>query len=600
MTVTAGALANVRARKAPDEVRPDLHTTRPTRRSTVVVMMVLVLAVFLLYWPTVHYQFVYDDFQIVVGNRSIRLPTSEWWRYFVPGQGGYRPLRNLTYAIDYQIGGMDPASFRRTNILLHAGGTLAAFGLASALGLGVTGAAVTAALFAVHPVQTESVTYVSGRRDVLCGVLYLAGMLCYVRFRRRGNARWLAGACVASLAALLAKEMAASLPLICLLYEWCYRRGHWGRRVVAVALVLLGAVVATLAIFYAGVIIRQARDMPWYGGGVEGNFATVARVWVHYFGVLVYPRTLIADYSGRYFPVSTGILERSVLASLAAIAAWIATAIRLRRRWPVVSFALLWLPLSLLPVSHVIPHGELLADHYLYIPAFGLCLLAGIFIEALAERRGAERFVAAALVAGMIGGLGWRTMTRQHDWADSLTFYTRLREDNQYSPRVYLGLGNEYVQLRQPRLAIMVFGQGLRLAPDSPWLHLNRGAALQQLGEYEAAKQDYQRAMELGLNTRPLQTNLGLLYAATGRYREARRALRAARRLRGASGEEASVYTNMALLLRGEGDLDRALRLLRRAQRLAPKNSGIALEIEKTERRRRQSGRAEQGGSTAP
>jgi Flp pilus assembly protein TadD len=597
----AGQFADARLRPASGYAadRAGERMVRP-RQWHAVAVLVITIGITLLYRPTLGYQFVFDDFHLVVANPEIRLAPSEWWRYFVPGEGGYRPVRNLSYAIDYRIGGLDPRTFRRTNILLHVGGALAAFGLATALGLNWVGAGVTAAFFAVHPIQIESVTYVSGRRDVLCGALFLAGVLCYVRFRQSGRYLWLAWASVASLAALLAKEMAVSLPLVYLLYEWCFGCGHRRRRTLAILTVLLGAVAAMLVLFYGGLILRHARDIPWHGGSIERNFAAVARVWVHYLGQLVYPKTLVADYSGRYFPIPRGMLDWPVLFSLAGIAAWIAIGIRLRQRQPVVSFAALWLPITLLPVSQVIPHGELLADHYLYIPAFGICLLAGVVSAALFAYGTAGRLVALTIITAALSGLAWRTVVRNRDWRDSIEFYTALVEQNPYSPRVYLGLGNEYVKARQPRLAAHVFAKGLQLAPDSPWLHLNRGAALQQIDEFAAAEREYERAGELGLNTRTLWTNRSVLYASTGRYREARSALRHARNLPGGRADP-SVYINTALLLRVEQKYDRALRLLRRAARLSPSNPAIQEEIQRTERLRRQSvGQRSDGLRRAP
>jgi Flp pilus assembly protein TadD len=552
------------------------------RWRTLAVCTALVLGVVALYRPTLHYQFVYDDFQRVVGYPRIQMPPAEWWRFFVPRQGGYRPLRNLSYAIDFQLGGLDPAAFRRTNIALHAAASLAAFGLALRLGAGWLGAATAAALFAVHPVQTESVTYVAGRRDVLCGALFLFGFLAYVSFRQSGRRAWLAAALVASVGALMAKEMAASLPLVCALWEWCRGGLRIGRRrAVALAMLLLvGAL--TVYFFYGSFMARQARVLPWINGTVDAHFATVGRVWVHYAALLAYPRTLIADYSGKYFLPSGGFLEWPALGATAAILAWVAAAAALRARQPRVAFAMLWIPVTLLPVSQIIPHGELIAEHYLYLPLFGACLLAGLGAERVAASGRAGRVLAVALAAVAVGALTARTIVRNRDWVDSLTFYTVLREQNPYSPRMYLGLGNEYVQLRQPRLAVHQFSLGLRLAPKSPWLFLNRGAARQQINEFERAEQDYKRALELGLSTRTLWSNLGLLYATTGRYPEARRALKRARAL-GRARDDASILTNMALLVRAEGNPKRALRLLRRAERLAPGSPGIRDEIQYTE-----------------
>ncbi len=566
----------------------------PARRwwrvGAVVALVGIVVA---LYWPTLHYAFVYDDFHLVVANPHVRAPASQWWSFFVPGHGAYRPLRTLSYAIDYRLGGFTPSAFRRTNILLHAGATLVVFALALELGIGWAGAAAAAALFAVHPVQTESVTYISGRRDVLCGLFFFASVAAYVRFRLTRRTRWVAAAIGAAAAAVLAKEMAATIPLVCAAYEWCgagrTRTAPEIDRPMAapgVRAIVIAALVATAAVlilaFYGHVIFEEARRLPWHGGSIEANFATVSRIWVHYWKLLVYPRTLVADYSGKYFPLSGSFLEPAAAASTLGIVVWIAVAVALRRRAAVASLAMLWLPITLLPVSHLVPHSELIAEHYLYIPAFGMCLLAGVVVAAAVRRSRLTALVATVAVVIAVGALARRTALRNRDWSDSLTFYTVLREQNRYSPRVYLGLGNEYVQIRQPRLAVAQFSQGLRFAPDSPWLYVNRAAAYQQIGEIGKAENDYRKAIALGLDTRVLWSNLGLLYASTHRYREARHALARARRLTFGRPDPA-ILTNMALLLEAEGNLDRAVRVLRRASRLDPHNGAIRTELARME-----------------
>lgn len=145
----------------------------------------------LVYGVSIGHQFVFDDTSLVVGNELVQLPLSRAHELFTSAAEGisYRPLRIFSYMVDYRIaGGLNPAVFHASNLVWHAITTIAVYALASLTVGSFTGALAAAALFAVHPLGSEAVVYVAGRRDLLCTLFVLLGLLCWCRLLARCSA----------------------------------------------------------------------------------------------------------------------------------------------------------------------------------------------------------------------------------------------------------------------------------------------------------------------------------------------------------------------------------------------------------------------------
>ncbi len=391
--------------------------------------LLLLVAVAATFANGVGNEFVYDDQLVIVDDPAVRMPLSA-------GFAGlhYRPLRTLSYRLDYALGGMDPRVFHLSNLAYHATTVLLVWMLLGALQASPGAALAGALVFAVHPVQVDAVTYAAGRRDVLCGLFYALGVLAYVRWRRGAGAGALVLAGVASVLAILAKEMAVTLPLVCLLIDrFAARRGEGvptrrsvargsSRLWVVVALGVVGAL--ALALTYGGHVMHIASKRPWHGGSALANFATVARVWVTYLQLVLWPGTLSADYSFDAFPVSTTPLDPRAIGSAMVLAALAAVGWRCWRHGNRVGLGLAWAAAALLPVSHVVPFRELLAEHYLYVPMMGGAIVVTGLVDGAKIRWPARRRLLAATIVVVVCALAGRTVVRNRDWRDRITLWT--------------------------------------------------------------------------------------------------------------------------------------------------------------------------------
>src|SRR2546427_452759 len=333
----------------------------------------LVAAVAIAFGNALQNEFVYDDRLLIVDNPAVRAPLTD-----LHALAFYRPLRTLSYRVDYAVGGLDPRIFHAMNLVYHAATTVLVSAVLTRVGASPVAATTGALLFAVHPVQTDSVTYASGRRDVLCGLFFTAGFLAYLRYRDSRRRSALVAALSCYVLAILAKEMAITLPIVCFLYDrFSMARAsapspmHDGRSEQLRPVQLQGAseratqqmrryrlfaAIAGVGVTWAvyGTFVRRVVAVTGgHGGSVGSNVATVLPVWARYLALVVWPARLSADYSYRAFPVSTGFLDARALGAALLLLALAAVARWRWRRGDLAGFGAAWWAVTLLPVSHL-------------------------------------------------------------------------------------------------------------------------------------------------------------------------------------------------------------------------------------------------------
>lgn len=371
------------------------------------------------YAPSLDGEFVWDDVILIRDNPALRTLEGAWAAatgdFFrqsgasLPASGYRRPLPTLLNAATLWLAGTSPLPFRLTNLALHLLAVALALLALVRLGLAPTPAVLGAGLFALHPVQTEAVAFISGRTDLLAAVFALASLLAYLHARRRGGYAAPAAGLVAFALAGLSKEVAWMLPAALLALERAGLVAPHGRRrrgllagyatVLALLLLprLLGAVPGVERLYF------PAERLPVV---VPNLAATYARL-------LVWPTELRALYDD--LPVArAGALTAIGAAVLVALAV-----AALQRGAPRLAAGAAWIGSFLLPVLHLVPIPTLAAERYLYLPALGLGLLLAATIEAARPRTVALGAAAAALV---VAGLG--TAVRAADWRDGVTLWS--------------------------------------------------------------------------------------------------------------------------------------------------------------------------------
>jgi tetratricopeptide (TPR) repeat protein len=489
--------------------------------------------------------------------------------------GYYRPLVTVSYLVDRSLYGLEPRSFHLTNLALHYGCTLLVYGLGVvAFALPQAAALGGALLFAVHPVHTESVAWISGRTDVLATAFMLAALLLHVVAQQAHRRRvvWRALSLAAFFMALLSKELAFAAPLLIAARELGHKRPREILRDVAPYLAVAVSYLV-LRFVVLGVSTNSPADV-----SLASYLATLPTAFFRYLGELVFPLPLSAYLQHPW--VKQPSLSALASAAGALALAWLAfRGFQGGARVPVVlgiSVVAALVPVSnLVSISGPPDMGFVMAERFLYLPSVYFCLAIGLAAVALSRLPGARVPVATAAVF-VLGGGAYATAQRGHDYRDDGTF---MRSALVHAPDAYLLNARlaafESLQGKHAS-AIELFERAIVLRKresgrEDAMLQADLGRALHRAGRDEEALAVLEPVIDSLASARVLGT-YGEALTALGRTDDAERALHRARAL---SDRTADPYLGLARVALARGDLAAAKEHHAAALELAPDNPAL-------------------------
>jgi Flp pilus assembly protein TadD len=396
---------------------------------------------------------------------------------------------------------------------------------------------IAAGLFVLHPVHTDSVTYISGRRDILFTLFYLAGFYCFLRYRQLREWRSIIAAFLMYLLSMGSKEMGVTLPLVFLAYDlvqnfsrdasapasgygkalFASLKKSLARAYVLYPLTFLGALAFSC---YKVFIKSPSLQSTYYGDSALVTFLTVARILAHYLKLMFFPVRLNADYSFNAFPLSTSLYEPSVAASLLLLLCMGYMTLRLLENHKLPAFGIAWFFITLLPVCHIIPHHELLAEHYLYLPSVGLCLAAAVIGDRLLAGSRHAAVLAVCFLA-MAALFSMRVADRNRDWSDSLTLYEKTVKTAPQCARAHSNLGEAYASRGRIDEAISQCRQALAIKPRYAEARYNLGFAYYKKGLLDEAIAEYKEAIAVEPRYPRAFNNLASAYLEKGETNKA-------------------------------------------------------------------------------
>lgn len=556
-------------------------------------VLAVVVVTGLIYANVFQNQFLFDDLQTIVelqqreGGQGALTDVLA----LLHGRPAYRPIRTASYAFDYALSGLDPWGYHLANTAYHALAAVAVYLIARGLFGGTPSALLAALLFAVHPVQTDAVTYMSGRRDILSGLFVLAGFYAFMRYRATGRLGYLATMLPLYLLAFFSKESGIILPVLCVAYDVLrhLRKGaagepvkpwsaSWAIPFTDICAAIAGAVSEARWLYLSGValgggfaayvllLVRGTWQQAYHGGSLWFTLLTMARVVRHYLTLMVWPLTLNADYSYNAFPVTTSSGDlQAWLAVLLLAVLWYGILATARIR-PIAAFGGAWFFLALLPVSQIVPHHEMMAEHFLYVPIVGFALaVAGLLDPYLSDVYRRRTLYPVCLI--VLALLSVRTVWRNADWRDQLTLWGKTVEVAPESARARNNLAGAYLQLHQLTAAEEQLKAALRIRPDFAPARANLGKLHLDRGDLDSAEQELRAALADSKEDAIPRLWLGVVYARKGEMTEAEQQFQAA-----ASWPpyDAYAYNNLGVLRARAGRLDEAAGMFREAVRRMP------------------------------
>jgi tetratricopeptide (TPR) repeat protein len=567
--------------------------------------LLLAIVTALIYAPTLGFEFVvYDDDVYVVDNAQVRsglTPAGIRWAVTSGRASNWHPLTWVSHMLDVELYGENPRGHHATNVGLHVLNALLLCGLLVSATRRPGLSLVVAALFALHPINVETVAWVAQRKSLLSTALGLGASWAYVAYTRRGGpSRYLLSATLLALG-LMAKPMLVTLPILFLLLDyWPLERVQFraaealeaGRsgpqrrspsRLVMEKVPLLALVAASSVVTF---LVQR-------GGGAVGTtdalgvaprLATAVVAYARYLRKTVWPHDLAIIYQHPYLEGGSPLEPWRIALATVLIAAITVAAVRLyRRRWLAVGW--IWYLVALVPVIGLVQVGNQgMADRYAYVPLIGIFVLLVWGADSLLSENvrgpGFRRGLKAGLVLAVLGLASAGTWRQQQYWRDSEALFARGLEVSPLSPTLHYNLGTVLEAQGRPDEAVRQYRRSLAAGAGSAPAHFGLANALHASGDAEAAVREYETTLGLDAEQAEAWFNLGNTLRSLGRGQEAVRAYRRALEI---EPGYAAAHNNLGTALLASGSLGQALRQFERGVEADPTladlqhNLGVAL-----------------------
>jgi len=410
--------------------------------------------------------FQFDDFNVIVENPAVH----SFAAFFRDLPNGIRPMLKLSYLLNWTAGG-EPDGFHLVNVLLHAANTLLVYRLALRAMKGEDAAGVpdrkpvpfvAAFLFAIHPVQTEAVTYISGRSMSMMAFFYLCSLFAYVRGADDGRGWRYVASPLLFACAVLTRETAVTLPVALVLWEVAFGKGKGSFREIA----LRQAPHWALLFFFAAVLAFHStyRELFLFGFGTRG---VVENLLTQVHGVAYLMSRFVRIDALNIDPdLPVHVSWSPILFTEAAFLAgsFFLGAVLLRKR-PAAGFGLLWFFLQILPTNSIVPRLDVANERHLYMASWGIFLAAGDAARlARASIPGKERWLrASAFAAAAI--LIFFTVARNGVYRSEVVLWEETAHLSAGKARVHNNLGFAYHLAGEPDRAIPAYRRALGIDP---------------------------------------------------------------------------------------------------------------------------------------
>jgi tetratricopeptide (TPR) repeat protein len=574
------------------------------------------------YLNTLRNGFVSDDGMQVLQNPFIhdlhylgRIFTTQATSYIPEMPNFYRPLMNVGYLFCYQVFGPHAWGFHLTNIVVNALVVAALFLLTNRMFQDRNLALMTTVLFAVHPIHSEAVAWVGAIPDLELTFFYMLTFWLFLDAARPGgrDSYWAQlGLAGSFLLTIFSKEQAVTLPVLATVYEHFYRADR--KETTPAQKAQRYGVLWFLTVAY--LLFRIL---------VLGGLSSGSSLQLSWFGILTSAGALLGQYLGEFlwpvdlrvfcpFHAPLSLFDPPVIGGLAALAACTGVFVYLWRRAKPLSFGLVWMLLTLAPVLNArwMPAAAF-EERYLYLPSVGLCWVVGwaflrLWVQASARGAAWRRAFAAAF--GILVALcGLRIVTRNRDWRDNFTLYTKTLS---FCPDAYYvrrDLGSEYWQKEDLESAEREWRETLQTAPRYSLAYSSLGLLELKRQRYPEAIEFFKKALELNPRNASARLYLGVSYMDTHMLQLAEPELRTAvsayafdanarnalgkfylEEGRAAEAEQQFLrsveiepnimgYSNLGVIYWQRGDTELAEKEWREALRLAPNSASLLSDL---------------------
>ncbi len=510
----------------------------------IIITCALIVAVitFLVFMPTFQNEFlIWDDDTLVTDNLHIQKFNMQTIKHIFTSVGItiWYPITMLSFALDHAVWGLDPKGFHLTNNILHSLNAFLVFMIAYCLvylagddkeGLNVkaiVAAAVTALLFALHPLRVESVAWIAERKDVTYSFFYLLSIFMYLKYAtaESGGRKFYIISIAVFAVSLMSKPMAVTLPLVLLILDhYPLGRLFGGKKGENTGRIILEKVPYILlsAMMSASTIITNVDSGSLMSLDTHPLYTRVlvaARAYIFYLYKAIVPQDLAPYYP---YPRNIVIFSAEYTGAILIFLFLTAISLYLFRKRKAVTAAWFYYLITLVPVIGIVQLGSYAAaNRYTYLPMLGPFLLVGIMAGSAFSRPGRKALQAVTVIAvlAVLIMLARITVRDIPQWKDTLTLWTY--QINIYPDRVpiaYTNRGIAHDKAGNTLKAIEDYSKSIQIDSKYVKAYNNRGVAYINLNMFKEALKDYTMAIKLNPGMSQVYNNRGVLYGRLGEY----------------------------------------------------------------------------------
>lgn len=533
-----------------------------------------------------HEFFEIDDLEYISMNPHVNKGLTREalvWSFTTEGYASaWHPLTWISHIIDCELYGVDPTGHLLTNVAFHLANVFLLFLVLTRSTGALWPSALVAALFAVHPLNVESVAWAAERKNTLSTLFWFLTMWAYVRYTERPTIARNLSTCAFLALGLLSKPMLVTVPVVLLLmdvwplnrmkFSWSFVGRLIWEKMPLIALVAI-SIAFTMLVEHKGAGV-SLENLP-----VEYRVANAFMSYLKYIHHMIWPQNITYFYPhpGMGLPVWQGVVAATIL-----LAVTILTVLAVRTK-PYLAMGWLWYLITLLPVIGLIQVGrQAMADRYMYVSLIGLFILIAWGIPDLLADWKRKKAILSIGSAAVIAALAFGTWVQVGHWRTSVTMYEHALSVNPANFQAHYNLANARFDRGDLDGAIEHYSETIRLKPSYyPAAYLNTGSAYARKGLYDNAIRYFNDALILQPNTWTAHKNLGFCFLQKGNLDTA--ALHYARALE-INPSHAFLSFELGNLLARQGKLEAAVERYEAALRINPNMAEARMNLETARR----------------
>ncbi len=514
-------------------------------------LLLIILVTYLAYVNILGNGFVWDDSTTFLGWPEIR----DWQDIteLLAGEnpprheGRYRPLVSIAYGIANSLFGYNPLYYHLLSVFIHLTCTILVYLIVKQMTGKALLAFMTSLLFGVHPIHTEAVTFMSASFEGIGVLFFLISFLLYLKYQKkrsedrtsRRRKYIYSFSIIAAIIAFLTYELTLTLPLLIVLYEFCYQKisaDNWRVRF-RFYLPYFSCLLAYFLFRFVILGIITRGTYPEDAFYFKILLLTIGPGFLKYILLTIFPLNLsVSPLCYQTIPCAKGLITPAMIHSvsflkpgffipLLIVLTLAILPLFIRKRFPNSAFWMGWFFITLLPISNIVPFQAIIAERYLYIPSIAFCYLMSSVVhqiitqkELLREThlnhkvRKVIRIVAVAILFIVVALFAFQTIARNQEWNSDYTLWSRTLQQNPDDYNANTNLGQVHLNADNYSIAVSYFSKVVTLYPDSAAAHNNIGNAYNRMGEHSEAIRHYKKADKLAPGNAGILSNLAAAY----------------------------------------------------------------------------------------